>query len=411
METYRIDGSMVTASDHAFASHLARAHSNKSRPSCLCVAGAGIPMYVCRHNTGYLIKRMPNTGVHHHPDCTSYEPPVELSGLGEIAGALKEDIDDGTTALKLGFRLAKVGAKPLPLASGVELDSVRTDGSRLTLRGTLHYLWEEAKLNRWSPAMEGKRSWYVVRKYLLQAAADKTAKGAPLMDLLFIPETFSLEHKSEIESRRRAKLGHAKVAKGAQPLMLLLGEVKAIDTARYGYKMTIKHLPDMAFLVADDLMKRLVKRFESELGLWSEKESTRLLVIATFEVRDSGICSIEEACLVPVTDNWIPFESGVEADLMQELTQAGRRFTKSLRYNLATDRPLASAVLSDTAPVPTALYLVPSSANDAYGDALDRLIESSALTSWLWKTGEQAMPGLPPPAEKVASLAPPSATQ
>src|SRR3546814_10419832 len=56
-----------------------------------------------------------------------------------------------------------------------ESDSVRTDGAKLTLRGTLHYLWEQAGFNRWAPAMSGKRSWGVIRKYILQAAADKTA--------------------------------------------------------------------------------------------------------------------------------------------------------------------------------------------------------------------------------------------
>ena len=77
--------------------------------------------------------------------------------------------------------------------------------------------------------MEGRRSWYVVRKHLLQDAANKTAKGAALTDILFIPETFS-------------ELRTVNSNKGAHQLMLFIGEIKAIETARYGHEITIKRL-------------------------------------------------------------------------------------------------------------------------------------------------------------------------
>ena len=396
MPTYQFGSLALGPDDSRFAANLAMAYSDKSRPCCLCLA-PGAPMYVCRLHDRFLVKRMPNTGSNHHPDCDSYAPPPELSGLGEVAGAIQEDIDAGSTALKVDFKLSRLGSRSLPISSGSDADSVRTDGSRLTLRGTLHFLWDQAQLNRWMPGMAGKRSWYVVRKHLLLAAANKTAKGSALTDVLFIPESFSVEHKGEIESRRVAKLARtAMVTKGGHQLMLLVGEVKAIEPARYGHKLTIKHLPDMTFLLADDLHKRMVKRFEHELALWSEDESTHLLTIATFGLNPAGVASLEEVCLVPSTANWIPIEHHADAHLLDELTRTGRRFTKGLRYNLAGDRPLASVVLSDTQPAPVALYLVPPGASDAYRQALDELIRVSELTPWVWKTGEQSMPELPP---------------
>ena len=36
---------------------------------------------------GYIVKRMPDTGSHHAPDCPSYEPPAEFSGLGQVLGS------------------------------------------------------------------------------------------------------------------------------------------------------------------------------------------------------------------------------------------------------------------------------------------------------------------------------------
>ena len=50
----------------------------------------------------YVMKRMPNSGSTHRPDCAAYEPPAELSGLGEILGtAIQENIKEGTTTLNL----------------------------------------------------------------------------------------------------------------------------------------------------------------------------------------------------------------------------------------------------------------------------------------------------------------------
>src|SRR3546814_10240269 len=51
---------------------------------------------------------MPNTGSDHNPGCDRYEPPAELSGLGEVMGAaIHEDPDQNVTALKLAFSLSK----------------------------------------------------------------------------------------------------------------------------------------------------------------------------------------------------------------------------------------------------------------------------------------------------------------
>ena len=206
MQAFRFHHEVFGVDDPRLSAALTAAHGTKLRPLCTC-RSAGVPMYVARSGDHYIIKRMPNSGSQHHLDCDSYEPPGELSGLGEVSGsAIQEDIESGLTALKLDFSLSKAGGRKSPVASGIEPESVRTDGAKLTLRGALHYLWDEAGLSRWSPAMAGKRSWFVVRKHLLQAAENKTTKGAALGSLLFIPETFSVDRKDELLQRRTARL-------------------------------------------------------------------------------------------------------------------------------------------------------------------------------------------------------------
>jgi hypothetical protein len=197
-------------------------------------------MYVAKVNGRFVIKRMPNTASEHDLSCESYEAPAELSGLGEVLGsAIQEHVEEGITDLKLAFSLTRRPWRAAPIPADGEPDSVTTDGKRLTLRGTLHYLWEQAGFHKWSPAMSGKRNWYVIRKFLLQAAQAKFAKGQALNDLLYIPEPFSLEHKDEIVQRRTALM--AKLAAAAKnrshSLMMLIAEVKEISAARYGYKL------------------------------------------------------------------------------------------------------------------------------------------------------------------------------
>ena len=183
MNRYQIAHQTFWTDDPGLPEVLAQAHSAKLRPCCLC-RNPGVAMYIAKVHGSFMVKRMPNSGADHAPVCDSYDPPPELSGLGDLMGsAIQENPAEGWTTLKLNFSLAKAPGRAPPTSDGVEHDSVKTDGNKLTLRGLLHFLWEEAGFNRWSPAMEGKRSWYVVRKYLLQAAQNKTTKGLPLANI------------------------------------------------------------------------------------------------------------------------------------------------------------------------------------------------------------------------------------
>lgn len=396
MSAYQIDQTTFSREDSHADSLLARAHAGKKRPLCLCKRPP-IPMYIAKVAERFHLKRMPDTGPLHAPSCASYEPPAELSGLGEVVGAaIQEDPDDGTTALRLDFALTKTGKRAAPVAAGVEHGSARTDGKKLTLQGLLHYLWDQAGFNRWSPAMQGKRSWATVHKYLLEAALHKHAKGAALGNSLFVPEPFNSENKVAIARRRAATLAPLSTAtKGTRKLMLLLGEVKSIEQSRYDFKLTVKHLPDYPFLVNTDLRRRLYARFESEVTLWDFDATGHLLIMATFGLTSSGVAQIEEAALMHVNTQWLPCESVDELNLLRALVDGQRHFSKGLRYNLGSGRPLASAVTHDTQPLPVALYVLPQEIPTGYASALADLVANSTLANWYWHPSEPC-PDLPP---------------
>lgn len=351
-------------------------------------------MYVARIGPGrYVIKRMPDTGLAHAHHCASYLPPEELSGLGQVLGsAINEEADSGLTAIKLGFRMSKTDRTgPAGGGCGEVADSVAAEPNRLTLRAVLHYLWQEADLAVWSPGMAGKRNWRVVSWYLRQAARGKFTKGKPLTSRLYVPEPFTAEKKTEIAARRLSAWAPVQRHGPGQQFMMLIGEIKAIEPARFGHKLLIKHLPDAPLMVDDALLARMNKRFGDEIELWQSDEDGHLMVIATFSVGRAGLATAEEISLVMTDRNWLPYESLADKLLLEVALQQRRRFTKSLRYNLAPDKPMASLVLTDTEK-PTAAFLLTS---DHDREAVADLAAQTGTEVWTWVVGED-LPALPP---------------
>lgn len=178
--------------------------------------------------------------------------------------------------------------------------------------------------------------------------------------------------------------------------MLLLGEVKQIEPARFGQKLLVKHLPDCPLMLNEELHRRLLRLFNNELTLWNAVEGAHLIVLGTFSAGPTGILSFQEMALMVVNQNWIPIENLYDQQLLSALSEARRRFVKGLRYNLPIHRPLASVVLSDTQPRPIAMYLIPPGANEEYEAEMAHLIQSSELTSWCWHMETEEMPAFPP---------------
>lgn len=390
---YEVGGRRFEIGSPGFAEAIADAHSSHLRPRCMCTV-EGVGMYVARLGDGYIVKRMPDTGRLHAPDCPSYEPPAEFSGLGQVLGsAITEDPATGETTLKLDFPLTKIPGRTGVPPTGGDSDSVSTSGTKLSLRGLLHYLWDQAELTRWHPGFAGKRTWATVRRHLLQAAEHKIARGDALRARLYVPEPFSVDEREAINARRLSQWQHVAAAPGkSQHLMLLIGEVKEILPARYGFKAIVKHMPDQAFAIDEQLYRRLGRRFESELALWGAANDIRMVMIATFGVVVAGVPRIAELSLMPVTQQWLPVEDGFERQLVERLVAEGRSFVKGLRYNLNSASALASATLTDCEAAAPLMYVVPSGSQDggrslAMGDASTPL--------WLWHPSSEGMPPLP----------------
>ncbi len=376
---------------------LAGAYARREHPLCLCCTD-GVAMYIARFGERHILKRMPGTGAQHDADCESYEPPSGLSGLVSVEGeAIVENIDDGTTALKLGFSLSKLAGRAAPAAGEAPAASeAKADGAKLSLRAMLHFLWDRAGFNRWRPAMAGRRNWAVLRKFLLDAAATSTARGKPLAHSLYLPEMFDAKREDAIVRRRAELLSRAIQSNGnRRSLAILIGEVKEIAPSRIGARLVVKHAPRFPFMLAEEVERRLKKTFANELALWDANGEWHLVAIATFGIGAAGVATVETIALMAVNENWIPVETGYEAMLIERLTKGGASFVKSLRYNMAGSQPMASLVATRAGGDSTALYLVPDDADAAFRESLEELIGESGMPAWVWDLGSGPMPDLP----------------
>ncbi len=396
MQKLLICGQPIDSDNPALQSILESVYASKERPLCMCKKPA-IPMYLSKIHGVYYVKRMPDSGSHHTVSCESYEPPPELSGLGQVLGtAIQEDLTTGETNLKLDFALSKVGSRKAPIPSEHAPSSLETKGNKLTLRAFLNFLWDQAGLNRWSPAMVGKRTWFVVRKNLLLATQSKKCKGEDLTERLFVPETYKSDDALAIKVRRSTHLAQASSSDGPKhKLLILIAEVKAFADAHYGKKIIFKHLPDYHFLLDTDLFERIHRRYAGVLAIWNGSQTVHLIAVATFNVGSGGVSSIEEISFMLTNENWVPFETSSEQMLIEHLVKEERKFLKGLRFNMADDKPMASVLLTDLQPVPCALYITPVGASEQFQQAQHQLIQDSEMSSWIWNAASTQMPALP----------------
>jgi hypothetical protein len=155
----------------------------------------------------------------------------------------------------------------------------------------------------------------------------------------------------------------------------------------------VKHLPDQAFALDEQLYCRLGRRFESVLALWGAADDTHLVMIATFSVTAVGIPTLVELSLMPVTRSWLPIEDGFEKQLIERLVVQGRSFVKGLRYNLGPGSAVASATLTDCEGSAPSLFVVHADIEDSVRFLP---VRDPMVPVWLWNPSCEAIPALPP---------------
>jgi len=396
MDTQRfsIKGRVIDASAASFQDLLASVYDTPERPRCLCVAG-GTEMYVAKHRQ-FVVKRMPDTGCHHHPSCPSFELESQQSGLGELMGEAVLELTPGQIQLRVDFPWTRTLGRSAPRGEAQDAAEVSEPKRRMSLRALMHFLFERAGFNRWSPAMEGKRNQGVLHKYLLGAAEDVMVKGVALSERLYVPEAFNEATKAQAAQRRRDKLAVLRPHEGQSPLAVVIGEFKASEVTALGRRVWIRHMPDAPLLVANKTWERIERLFAPmfEAGDADSGHKVRIVLAALIRARREHTYEIDALSLMMTSEHWIPVEGIHELPLVHALVTQRRRFVKPLRYDAKSVASFPNALLLDAGSTPMPLHVVSAFMPARERDAKVKAAQTASGSPWLWWTNE-TMPTLP----------------
>jgi hypothetical protein len=397
-QRYLINGRIFAVQDPKLQEALARVHGTPARPRCLCIA-EGVEMYVSKFKD-FVIKRMPETSAEHRPTCPSYELPASESGLGEVLGEAIIERGPKGVELRLAFPLTRRTGRSFAAADPKSLGEVTVPRKTLSLRGLLHYLWQRAGFNRWYPRMHGKRSYWVLRKFLLQASEGVETKGLRLAERVFIPEGFSRDRMVEI-ARRREQFLSILLARDADlrfEMMLAIGELKEFRGTTLGYHLILKHLPDLPLFLEHRAGERTKGIFEKELLAWSNGQ-VKLVVGCLIYAKQEHCYQIESLSLMMVGAEWIPLAHAYEREVVDKLVAEERTFIKPLWYEAKHSGPYPNFQLLDIGQRPVALDIISVFLSVQEHAAKTRAIAKRNHGSWAWNTAHAAVvPNFPPKA-------------
>ncbi len=264
---------------------------------------------------------------------------------------------------------------------------------QLSLRGLLHYLWERAGFNRWYPAMEGKRSYGVVRKYLLQACEEIETKGLRLAERVFMPQPFVAERAAQTASGHRAALALlARKSNSRCNLMVAIGELKTLAPAPpLGHRVLLKHLPDCPLFIDTNAGERLKRVFDRELMAWASGQ-VKLVVACLIQARDDCCYVIHELTVMMTNPQWIPLEDLCEAAVVAKLVAERRAFIRPLRYDAADAARFPNLLLLDAGGRAVALDMLSAFASEADRAAKLEAIGRREPRGWVWDTARDTVP-------------------
>lgn len=152
---------------------------------------------------------------------------------------------------------------------------------------------------------EGKRNWHVVRRRLCLAAQETWTAGTPLSSHLLIPEVFDSTRLKALQVavlQRFDALRHHPRRRA-----LLIAELKGAADHAAGTRATFKHLPFVQFHIDQRALDwtRLVALQDPRD---QPAQPSHLIAAATFYIRDSGDAAIDQLCITPFDNRWLPLE-------------------------------------------------------------------------------------------------------
>ncbi len=388
---------------------LGRSHASQPRLRlrCLChPARARQPELVVRLlQDHYYVARMPDTGhLHARVACPMFSEADSFSGSAGYEGAVRYRGD--ITEVKVEFPLHAGQAQAPNTASTRKVHGTVRRGS-MSLAGLLSLLWTDAELNTWTPGEV--LPWVRVRSRL-QAAAQAIYLGKRrLADNLFVQGGAQEQEGQGGQGRESGWLPPGPMDEEAWDIYKLvlfkLGTV--VETPHGG--AWFKASSGESFLVTKPVLASLSHSYPRVMHALRNpkrdgsrgRSSVMCLGLTHWKmVRGVPHLSLLQGALMMTNWRAIPVESSYELLIADLLVEQGRRFTKPMRFDAATDEVFPDFLLSDVGveQVPMEVYGVGGSPTyEARKQAKRKLYEASGFRFWEW-TPPEPVPAFPEPA-------------
>jgi hypothetical protein len=327
-----------------------------------------------------------------------------MTGYGALLlGKAIELLPNEHTSLKLNYILSEGADREPGGKTGVGASEGAKESetdNKLSIRATLHLLYQESGLHKWAGVSPETRDWKMISSGLRMAAVKKDTKGFDLAKLLFVPESFGHETEKSGIAGAMAKLASRHKSK-QKPLLLLVAEYKDIrnyddhaSVPQYPFLMEEDGAEDFAFSKNFKMHPGTFSTiYKDEINLLRVHKGYHLMAIATFNFGEDSLVTLNKAAVMLVNENWLPCQDEHEKRIIDELTATNRRFEVTLRFNQRLDFARPFLTIKD-AETPTLCYIVPAGAKQEYWDQRKKQILDSSYGIWEWDPSSDK--GYPP---------------
>lgn len=381
----KIGQDTYNGNSYVFSDALKKAYEGRIRPLCLCTSKMP-ELYIAKINDGYFLKRMPGTGADHDSECPHFELSPLLSGRGNLeASAITHDPASNTTTLKLGFSLSSQISsdtpseeEDAPAASSISTGNYVASAPerKLNLRSLLDLIYEDAKLNRWYPAMEGKRFWGIVGRELSSATKPLRTSRSSLASSFLVPKYAKHGEYGDNNAACAAFIDQLAGKGKKRPNGFVVGELHSIHTD-YNRPRLVLRFMDTAVEIDLAVYKKFSELFEDELALDEDNKDVHLLVIACVHNEMSRLVANQMTCM-QLNEHWLPAgRSATEMLLLDTLHSQHRAFQRILRYTAPADQVMASVILLDT-PEPTPIFIAPAGKGEEESEQFVAIVKNEA---------------------------------
>ena len=278
---------------------------------CMCVDG-GVDMQIAHmsKHDNYVLKRNPNSGHRHHPDCWSYgESQQALQTTNYIEALIVKD--DGSTDIKVDVSIKFAETGVTPKAGSPTPRSQRTLRKATSLKGLFEFLWKETGLMQWEP--DDKRLKYKdIREVIRNNLADnKSCNNQLLEEILFIPYYDKWGPYKEMLTQKTQFTNEA----GARLRIIVLGLVNTYEDTKYGKLLKLYTIDKsvLFFINKESTINRLTKALPCNNGNYKfdQAQDGFYWFIGTafpqLKQDESGfITIIDEGVVIPVSNEHVP---------------------------------------------------------------------------------------------------------